>query len=166
MIVSFQEFWCCTWKAMEIPISTGSFFKTICPPSFGVKFTLCAGRLDAKRRSPESALPGGEQNQPDLRPPPTECLRDSFAREDSSAPCCINFFPPRRSRFPRKAFFSFFLVFLFLAMAANYSTCRRTSTRIPNSWRRPPALSAIGDAQSLADGHGCVLKVRQARNQL
>src|ERR1700676_2868081 len=73
------------------------------------------------------------QRQPDLRPPPTECLRDSFPREDSSAPCCINFFPPRRSRFPRKAFFSFFLVFFFLAIGANYSTRGNTSIRIPNS---------------------------------
>ena len=34
-----------------------------------------------------------------LRRPPTECLRDSFPLEDSSAPCCINFFPPRRPGF-------------------------------------------------------------------
>src|SRR5580704_9269540 len=72
-----------------------------------------------------------EQDQPDLRPPPTECLRDSFAREDSSAPRCISFFPPRRSRLPRKGLFSFFLVFFFLAIAANYSTRGSTSMRIP-----------------------------------
>ena len=54
--------------------------------------------------------------QPDLRRPPlTECLRDSFPREDSSAPCCVNFFPPRRSRLPRKAFFSGLFFFLLIA---------------------------------------------------
>jgi hypothetical protein len=71
--------------------------------------------------------------QPALRwPPPTECLRDSFALEDSSAPCCINFFPPRWSRFPRKALFSFFLVFFFLAIRGDYlNRSRRSISQIP-----------------------------------
>jgi hypothetical protein len=57
--------------------------------------------------------------QPDLRPPPpTRCLRDCLPREDSSAPRCINFLPPRRSRLPRKLFCSVFLAFFFLAIAA------------------------------------------------
>src|SRR5579863_2135562 len=103
-----------------------------------------------------------EQCQPDLRPPPTECLRDSFAREDSSAPCCINFFPPRRSRLPRKGFFSFFLVFFFLAMDAKYLTQVHTSMRIPNSLLR---LSAISNAEALADWHDGVLEIREARYQ-
>jgi hypothetical protein len=54
--------------------------------------------------------------------PPTRCFRDSFPLEDSSAPCCINFFPPRRSSFPRKALFSDFLGFFFLGMAAHSSS--------------------------------------------
>src|SRR6266568_6228502 len=70
--------------------------------------------------------------QPDLRPPPTRCLRDSLPREDSSAPCCINFFPPRRSRFPRKTSFSVFLVFFFLAIAARCPKRSRTSV----NWRQ------------------------------
>jgi len=62
-----------------------------------------------------------------LRPPPTECLRDSFAFAESSAPCCINFLPPRWSRFPRKTFFCNFLVFFFLAMSVQYVNHRRAS---------------------------------------
>src|ERR1700730_12265790 len=77
-----------------------------------------AGRKLMFERSPQPGLG---------RPPPTECLRDSFALEDSSAPCCINFYPPRWSRFPRKALFSFFLVFFFLVIRAHYLNRSRRS---------------------------------------
>ena len=171
MIVNFQQSWCCTWKAMgtlhfhpihlqnHMPVAVGSQGHILLA---GVRQqALLAGAFTPTRFHRQDQLTAGEQGQPDLRRPPTECLRDSFAREDSSAPCCINFFPPRRSRFPRKAFFSFLLVFFFLAMAAKYSTHNRTSMRIPSSQPRPHRLSAIGNAEALADRHRCVLEIRK-----
>src|SRR4029077_4906491 len=86
------------------------------PPRAGpCDFVKHATVLAHGRRSGRPIEPEG-QLQPDLRlPPPTECFRDSFPREDSSAPCCVNFFPPRRSRLPRKAFFSGLFFFLLIA---------------------------------------------------
>jgi hypothetical protein len=174
MIVNFQESWCCTWKAMGTPHFHPIHLQNHMPVAVGSQVhillvgvrqqALLARAFTPTRIQRQDQLTAGELAHPDLRRPPTECLRDSFAREDSSAPCCINFLPPRRSRFPRNAFFSFFLVFFFLAIAANYSACCSTSTRIPNSWVRPPGLPAIGNAKALADRDSCVLEVGQARN--
>jgi len=58
----------------------------------------------------------GEKRQPDLRrPPPTEWLRDSFAWEDSSAPCCINILSPEMIQIPKESVLFVFLGVLFLS---------------------------------------------------
>jgi hypothetical protein len=61
------------------------------------------------------------------RPPPTECLRDSFPRDDPSAPGCTNFFPPRRSRFAMEASLFVLVEFFFLAMTERYANDDGTS---------------------------------------
>jgi len=67
---------------------------------------------------------------------------------------------------PEESILLIFLVILFLSHSCNlpdsYGSVNANSKR--RLW--PPALSTIGNAQSLADRYGCVLKVRQARNQL
>ncbi len=66
--------------------------------------------------------------QPDpRRVPPTECLRDSFPREDPSAPGCTNFFPPRRSKFAKEASLFVLFDFFFLAITERYANDDWTS---------------------------------------
>ena len=66
---------------------------------------------------------------------------------------------------PEESVLLFFLVVLFLSHSCKLLDSQKyvnTNSKLPAS---AAALSAIGNAQSLADRDGCVLKVREARNQ-